>query len=162
MLGHSVRGYQKAETGVATARQLNATADHDRLMIEQGAKVVVFFAETMSVSTTHRRFRGVLRIRWAPARNTAFHFYCNSEEQVRRKKNDLGPSAVRLPENSRLILCPNLRQLNCLSALSGSCKMVPHHTLLCRVGFSEHHFRPSRHVTSLSSASQPRTFLAAT
>lgn len=53
----------------------------------------------MSVPATHRRFRDVFRTRWAPARNTAFNFYRNSEEEVRMKKIDLSPSAVRFPEN---------------------------------------------------------------
>jgi hypothetical protein len=69
--------------------------DHNRLTIEQRAEVV-FFTETMTVTATHR-FRDVFRTRWAPARNILF--YRNSEEEVRRKKNDLGPSALRLPEN---------------------------------------------------------------
>jgi hypothetical protein len=41
VLGISARGYQKVVRDVANVYQLNAVADHSRLTIEQGAKVVL-------------------------------------------------------------------------------------------------------------------------
>jgi hypothetical protein len=43
VLGNSVGGYQKAEHSVAVMCQSSAMADHNCLIIEQTAKIVVFF-----------------------------------------------------------------------------------------------------------------------
>jgi hypothetical protein len=80
--------------------QLSVMVDHNRLTIEQRAKVFVFFAETKSVTATERRFRAVFHTRWAPAGNTILHLYCKFEEEgsVKEEKRPWAP-AVHSLEN---------------------------------------------------------------
>ena len=47
-------------------------ADNGRLTVDQKVKVVLFYAETMSVVTTQRRFRAHSGTRWASCKQTIY------------------------------------------------------------------------------------------
>jgi hypothetical protein len=75
-------------------------ADNGRLTAEQKAKVMLFFAETKSVTVTQRHFCAHFSIRWVPAKQTICRLKTQFEEEgsVLERKRPHAPS-IRTPEN---------------------------------------------------------------